>query len=36
VLALFILREVPPPTALIGGVLILVGIYLASREESAA
>jgi len=33
ILALIILGEVPPLTAPIGGLLILAGIYLASREE---
>lgn len=33
VLAFFILGEVPPLSTLGGGVLVLLGIYLASREE---
>lgn len=32
-LALLVLGEAPPPTALLGGVLILAGIVLASRAE---
>ena len=32
VLALLILQEVPPMTSVLGGVLILAGIYLSSRE----
>ena len=36
ILALIILGEVPPLTAPIGGLLILVGIYLASRDELGA
>ncbi|MHB0858613.1 MAG: DMT family transporter [Anaerolineae bacterium] len=34
-LALLLLAEVPAPTALIGAALILLGIYVASREEQA-
>jgi len=33
ILAYFILREKPTPIKLIGGLLILVGIYIASRTE---
>jgi drug/metabolite transporter (DMT)-like permease len=32
-LAILILREVPPFTTLLGGMLILMGIYLASKDE---
>jgi drug/metabolite transporter (DMT)-like permease len=32
-LALAILRESPPPTALLGGAMILLGVVLASRQE---
>lgn len=35
ILAFVLLQEVPPPATLVGGALILVGIYLASREEQA-
>ncbi len=35
ILALLVLGETPPASALIGGLLILAGICLASREESA-
>lgn len=35
VLAYFILRETPTPGVLLGGVLILIGIYLASRPKNA-
>ena len=35
-LALAILHETPPPAALLGGALILTGIYLASRQEMQA
>jgi drug/metabolite transporter (DMT)-like permease len=35
VLALILFREVPPLATLAGGVLILVGIYVSSREERA-
>jgi drug/metabolite transporter (DMT)-like permease len=33
ILALIILKEIPTPLEVIGGVVILVGIYLASRSE---
>ena len=33
ILALLVLSEAPRPTALIGGALVLAGIYLASRQE---
>lgn len=33
ILAYFILREKPTPIKLVGGMLILVGIYIASRSE---
>lgn len=33
ILAFFLLNETPKPAVMIGGVLILVGIYLASRAE---
>ncbi len=36
ILALIVFGEVPPITAPLGGILIIVGIYLASREEFAA
>ncbi len=36
VLAYFILRETPTLLTILGGVLILLGIYLASRKKSAA
>ena len=36
ILAWIVLGEVPPLTAPIGGLLILAGIYLASRDESGA
>jgi drug/metabolite transporter (DMT)-like permease len=32
-LALVILHEAPPPTALLGGAMILLGVFLASRQE---
>jgi drug/metabolite transporter (DMT)-like permease len=35
-LALLILGEIPPLTAPLGGLLIIAGIYLASRQELAA
>lgn len=34
ILAFFVLREIPAPVVLMGGILILIGIYLASRNES--
>lgn len=34
ILALVILKETPGPIVIFGGILILVGIYLASRNES--
>ncbi len=34
ILAYFILHEIPSPIKLVGGVLILVGIYIASRSET--
>jgi drug/metabolite transporter (DMT)-like permease len=34
ILALIILNEIPAPIVMFGGILILVGIYLASRNES--
>lgn len=36
ILALIVFGEAPPITAPLGGILIIVGIYLASREEFAA
>ena len=33
VLAYFILRETPTPITILGGILILVGIYLASKNK---
>lgn len=33
ILAFFLLKETPAPLVLLGGVLILLGIYLASRSE---
>ncbi len=36
ILAYFILAEVPTPTKLLGGALILAGIYLTSRQEPEA
>ena len=36
ILAWLILQEAPPLTALLGGALIMSGIYAASREEAAA
>ena len=35
VLAYFVLREIPTKGVLFGGLLILIGIYLASRQNSA-
>jgi len=34
ILAYFILQEIPTPLKIIGGVLILAGIYIASRSEA--
>lgn len=36
VLALLLLREAPPAAVFVGGPLILIGIYMASREEKSA
>ncbi len=36
ILAWLVLQEAPPLTALLGGVLIMAGIYAASRAEAAA
>jgi drug/metabolite transporter (DMT)-like permease len=33
ILALLILKEIPAPLEIIGGGIILVGIYLASRSQ---
>jgi len=33
ILALLVLGEAPPVTALVGGPLILAGVYVASKEE---
>jgi drug/metabolite transporter (DMT)-like permease len=35
ILALFFLRETPTIMELVGGVLILIGIFLATRSETA-
>ncbi len=35
ILAFFILKETPAPAVILGGLLILAGIYLASRGESS-
>ncbi len=36
VMAFFVLSEIPPAAALVGGPLALLGIYMASREERRA